>query len=184
MVDDAHGSGVLGANGAGSCEYFNCSQEDVPVLMGTFGKALGGSGAFVAGSSALIELLIQFGRSYIYTTALPPAQVAATREALRVIQEEPALRQQLNARIRQFRRGAEELGLPLMQSETAIQPLLLGDEAKALRYSEALRERGCWVTAIREPTVARGQARLRITLTAVHSEEQVDKLLAALAELA
>lgn len=180
MVDDAHGLGVFGNTGAGLCEHLRCGAVEVPILMGTFGKALGGSGAFVAGSNALIELLIQFARSYIYTTALPPGQAAAMRAALRVVREEPILRETLHARIAQFRAGAQRLRLPLMCSSSAIQPLLVGDEARAMRTSALLREQGIWVSAIRTPTVAAGQARLRVTLSATHSEQQVSALLAAL----
>jgi len=182
MVDDAHGFGCLGPNGAGSLEAQGLSQRQVPVLMGTLGKALGGFGAFVAGSDTLIETLIQFARSYIYTTALPPAVAAATRVSLHLVQSESWRREHLNHLIVRFRKGAEQLGLELMDSATAIQPLIVGDDARALTLSERLQARGYWVAAIRPPTVPKGSARLRVTLSAAHSREQVDGLLAALAD--
>lgn len=183
MADDAHGFGVLGAHGAGSAEHFALDTEQLPILMGTLGKAIGSFGAFVAGSEALVETLIQFARPYIYTTALPPAVAAATLAALDLLAEESWRRDLLRDRIAQFRAGAQALGLQLMASDTAIQPLLIGDDARALAVSEALAERGCLVSAIRPPTVPAGTARLRVTLSAAHTEQQVDTLLSALAEV-
>ncbi|GAB6042987.1 8-amino-7-oxononanoate synthase [Endothiovibrio diazotrophicus] len=180
MVDDAHGLGVLGAGGGGSLEHFGLGLAEVPILMGTLGKGLGTFGAFVAGEEALIEYLIQRARSYIYTTALPPAVAEATREALRIAGEEGWRRQRLVELIARFRRGAEERGLALMDSPTPIQPLPVGDSAEALRLGERLLERGLLVTPIRPPTVPRGTARLRVTLSAMHTEEQVERLLDAL----
>ncbi len=183
MVDDAHGFGCLGATGAGSAELQGLNQQQLPVLMGTLGKAMGTFGAFVAGSETLIETLIQYARSYIYTTALPPAVAAATRVSLRLLQEEAWRREHLARLISDFRDGAHALGLKLMPSETAIQPLIVGDEARALSLAEQLAERGLLVIAIRPPTVPAGSARLRITLSAEHSSEQVALLLEALADL-
>lgn len=187
MVDDAHGFGVLGEHGAGCAEYFNLDQNQLPILMGTLGKACGSFGAFVAGSEALIETLIQFARPYIYTTALPPAVAAATLQSLKIIREEKWRRAHLQKLIARFRSGAEQLGLPLMSSSSAIQPLLVGngdkdvgDAARALQLSEKLAARGFWIGAIRPPTVPAGTARLRITLSAAHSETQIDQLLDAL----
>ncbi|MGH8370659.1 MAG: aminotransferase class I/II-fold pyridoxal phosphate-dependent enzyme, partial [Gammaproteobacteria bacterium] len=180
MVDDAHGFGVLGATGRGSLEHCGLDADEVPILMGTFGKALGSFGAFVAGSEALVETLIQHARTYIYTTASPPALAEATRAALRLVQTESWRREKLHTLIGRFRAGAEQLGLPLLRSETAIQPLLIGEAGQALAISERLRELGLLVIAIRPPTVPVGGARLRITLTAAHSESQVDRLLAGL----
>jgi len=182
MVDDAHGFGCLGATGAGSLEAQGLSQRQVPILMGTLGKALGSFGAFVAGSETLIETLIQFARTYIYTTALPPAVAAATRVSLGLVRSESWRRDHLNQLIEQFRQGAKDLGLALMDSQTAIQPILVGDDARALALSERLQSRGYWVAAIRPPTVPKGSARLRVTLSAAHSREQLEGLLAALAE--
>ncbi|BCX89319.1 8-amino-7-oxononanoate synthase [Methylomarinovum tepidoasis] len=183
-VDDAHGFGVLGKTGAGTLSHFGLGQKQVPILMATLGKALGVFGAFVAGSGDLIEWLLQSARTYIYTTALPPALAEAARAALRLVRDEDWRRRHLQALIARFRRGAEQLGLPLLTSPTPIQPLVVGDNERALRWSRWLLERGYWVAPIRPPTVPAGSARLRITLSAAHSEEQVDGLLAALAELA
>jgi 8-amino-7-oxononanoate synthase len=180
MVDDAHGLGVLGANGRGSLEHYGLKQETAPVLIGTLGKAFGCFGAFVAGGEDLIEYLIQRARPYIYTTALPPAVAHATLAALRLAQQESWRRDRLRSLIARFRRGAAQLGANLMASDTPIQPLLVGSSEKALAISAALRERGIYITAIRPPTVPNGTARLRITLSAAHSEPQVDQLLAAL----
>ena len=182
MVDDAHGFGCLGATGAGSAEVAGLSPQQLPILMATLGKALGSAGAFVAGSEVLIETLIQFARTYIYTTALPPAVAAASRASLRLVITEPERRAHLQALVQHFRRGAAALGLPLMASNTAIQPLVLGTGARALTMSQALAQRGFWVSAIRPPTVPDGSARLRITLSAAHSTAQIDSLLTALAE--
>jgi 8-amino-7-oxononanoate synthase len=183
MVDDAHGLGVLGDDGAGSVNEAGLGERDVPVLMATLGKALGCSGAFVAGSAALIDGLIQFARTYIYTTAMPPALAAATRCAVTIARSESWRREKLAALIQRFRRGASELGLPLMPSRTAIQPLLLGDAQRTLEASRTLESEGLLVVAIRPPTVPQDQARLRITLSAAHEEAHVDRLLQVLASL-
>jgi 8-amino-7-oxononanoate synthase len=180
VVDDAHGLGVVGATGRGCCEHFGLDARAVPVLIGTFGKALGTFGAFVAGDDDVIELLIQRARTYIYTTALPPPVAAATRRALRIVREEPWRREALQDRIAQFRDGAARRGLAVMPSSTPIQPLVLGSETAALTASHRLAEAGYRVTAIRPPTVPAGTARLRITLSAAHTPQQVEGLLAAL----
>ncbi len=177
MVDDAHGFGVLGARGAGSTEMAGLDGSDVPVLMATLGKALGTAGAFVAGSELLIETLVQSARNYIYTTALPPAVAAASLTSLRLLTQESWRRQHLQGLIDRFRSGAQALSLPVMDSMSAIQPLLVGDAAQAVKLSEQLRQRGLLVGAIRPPTVPAGTSRLRLTLSAAHSEEQVDRLL-------
>lgn len=181
MMDDAHGFGCLGATGAGTAEHFQLTQDQVPVVMGTLGKGAGSFGAFVAGSEVLIETLIQQARPYIYTTAMPPAVAAATRASLRVMQTEAWRRHHLQALIQQFRRGAAELGLALMDSPTAIQPILFGDASTTLAVSARLQAQGYWVGAIRPPTVPQGTSRLRVTLSAAHSPEQVQGLLQALA---
>lgn len=183
MIDDAHGLGVLGATGAGSAELFNLSQERLPVLMGTLGKACGSFGAFVAGSEELVETLIQQARSYIYTTALPPAVAAASLASLKLIQTEAWRRDKLQNLIAQLRVGIESIGFPLMRSETAIQPILVGDAALALDISQQLEQRGLLVTAIRPPTVPEGTSRLRITLSADHSSDQIELLLSALQDI-
>ncbi|NER60527.1 8-amino-7-oxononanoate synthase [Pseudomonas sp. MAFF212428] len=182
MVDDAHGFGTLGRHGGGVVEHFGLGLEQVPVLVGTLGKAFGTAGAFVAGSDELIESLIQFSRPYIYTTSQPPALACATLKSLQLLRDEHWRREHLQALIGQFRQGAEQLGLQLMDSATPIQPIVIGDAGRALRLSELLRERGLMVTAIRPPTVPAGSARLRVTLTAAHTAAQVQLLLNALAE--
>ncbi|MBF8646194.1 8-amino-7-oxononanoate synthase [Pseudomonas pudica] len=182
MVDDAHGLGTLGTQGGGIVEHFDLGVEGVPVLIGTLGKACGTAGAFVAGSEELIEALVQFARPYIYTTSQPPALACATLKSLELLRRETWRREHLAALIHQFREGAQQIGLQLMDSPTPIQPIVIGDSAQALRLSRMLRERGLLVTAIRPPTVPAGSARLRVTLSAAHSEAQVQLLLNALAE--
>ncbi|SEP86371.1 8-amino-7-oxononanoate synthase [Ectothiorhodospira magna] len=183
MVDDAHGLGVLGATGAGTLEALELDQTQVPLLMGTLGKALGTAGAFVAGSDDLIETLIQSARTYIYTTAMPAAVAEATLAALEVVHQEPERREYLHRLIRQFRTGAAELGLPLMDSTTPIQPLQVGHTLAATTLSEALLAQGLLVPAIRPPTVPPNTARLRVTLSAAHTPDQVDHLLTVLGRL-
>nr|WP_239537520.1 8-amino-7-oxononanoate synthase [Dyella mobilis] len=183
MVDDAHGLGVLGDDGAGSVTAAGLNQQEVPILMATLGKALGCSGAFVAGSSALIDGLTQFARTYIYTTAMPPALASAARCAVTLARGETWRKEKLQALIRHFRRGAEQLGLPLMPSQTAIQPLMLGDARRAMEAAQHLEAQGLLAVAIRPPTVPQGQARLRITLSAAHEETHIDQLLLALQSL-
>ena len=183
LVDDAHGLGVLGREGRGSLDHYGLDAAAVPILMGTLGKALGTFGAFVAGSEALIETLIQTARPYIYTTAPPPALAAATRASLALARREEWRRVRLRELIQRFRQGAAQLGLPLMPSTTPIQPLLAGSAERALAWSQALEARGILVTAIRPPTVPEGSARLRVTLCALHSDQDLEALLAALAEL-
>src|SRR5690606_15391127 len=180
MVDDAHGFGCLGATGAGIVEHYGLSATDVPVLVGTLGKAFGTAGAFIAGSEELIETLIQFARPYIYTTSQPPAVAWATLKSLQLLRDERWRREHLADLIARFRTGAAELGLQLMDSATPIQPLLIGDSARAMQLSAALRERGVLVTAIRPPTVPQGTARLRVTLSAAHSAADIDRLLETL----
>lgn len=180
FVDDAHGLGTLGKNGKGCFEHFGLTPDNNTILMGTLGKAFGVSGAFVAGSQTLIEALIQFARPYIYTTAMPQLNALAIREALKLVKQASASRETLQRNITHFRQGAQALGLELWSSETAIQPILLGSSKTAIEWSDALKKRGFWVTAIRPPTVPKNQARLRITLCANHHLSQIDDLLSAL----
>lgn len=180
LIDDAHGFGVLGEAGRGSLEHWGIPPVDPVVLMGTLGKALGTFGAFVAGPGDLIELLVQEARTYTYTTAIPPAVAEATRTSLRILREEPWRRRHLLALVEHFRRGAAALGMPLMDSRTPIQPLVLGSAARATEAAAALRAAGLLVPAIRPPTVPVGAARLRITFSAAHTFEHVDRLLDAL----
>ena len=182
MVDDAHGFGPLGKTGGGIVEHFGLGIDDVPVLVGTLGKAFGTAGAFVAGSEELVETLIQFARPYIYTTSQPPAVACATLKSLELLRSEGWRRDHLNGLIARFRQGAAEIGLTLMDSPTPIQPILIGSSERALKLSAALRERGILVGAIRPPTVPAGSARLRVTFSASHSEAQVERLLDILAE--
>jgi 8-amino-7-oxononanoate synthase len=179
MVDDAHALGVIGATGGGSCEHFGLSSDDVPVLIGTFGKAFGTFGAFVAGDADLIEYLIQKSRPYIYTTALPPAVAAATFAALDVAQRDSWRRERVLAHAR---RVHGVLGLRGSQVSPIV-PIILRDEARALAASRELESRGFLVTAIRPPTVPAGTARLRVTLSATHEESQVDALISAIADV-
>ncbi|MGM0783391.1 MAG: 8-amino-7-oxononanoate synthase [Pseudomonadota bacterium] len=179
MIDDAHGLGVLGEAGDG-CVGRAHGVEAVPVLIGTLGKALGTGGAFVAGNHELIEHLIQFARPYVYTTAQPPGLAAATLSALDILATEPERRQRLHTRIARFRYEAARLDLPLLDSTTPIQPLMLGDGARVMAWAKRLAERGLAVGAIREPTIPSGQARLRISLSAAHGDDDLDALLDAL----
>jgi len=181
VVDDAHGLGVLGDSGRGSLEAAGLDTTAAPVLVGTLGKAFGVFGAFVAGSDDLIETLINRARSYIYTTAPPPAVAAAARAALAIASEEDWRRQRLCALVSRFRSGALALGLRLLPSASPIQPILVGTPKAALEASETLFRTGFWVTAIRPPTVPAGTARLRVTLSAAHADQDVDDLLEALA---
>ncbi len=181
VVDDAHGIGVLGPQGRGSVLAEGLSESDVPVLIGTLGKAVGTSGAFVAGPEVLMDYLVQKARTYIYTTAMPPALAAATCASLDLVEADDQRREHLRALIARFRFGAEELGYELMPSQSPIQPIMVGGNQEALALSEALEQQGLLVTAIRPPTVPDGQARLRVTLSAAHTVEQVERLLRALA---
>lgn len=179
MVDDAHGFGVLGAHGRGATEQLGVAPE---IYVATLGKSLGAAGAFVAGSESLIEFLIQRARSWVFSTAPPPAIAAAARAALGIVRREPDLRVRLQDNIRCFRDGAAQRAIPLSDSQTAIQPLIVGDEGRALALSRCLHARGLWVAAIRPPTVPKGTARLRITLSAAHAPAQIERLLDALHE--
>ena len=183
MIDDAHGFGVLGDHGAGLCEEQGLGQQQVPILMATLGKAVGVSGAFVAGSEELIETLIQQARSYIYTTASPPALAAAVMRSLDLIQQEDWGRAKLQELIAYFKRRMQALDCQLLASDTAIQPIVIGDNHQALTISRQLFEQGIHVTAIRPPTVAPGSARLRITLSAAHETGDIDRLVKALGKL-
>ena len=181
MIDDAHGLGVLGPDGAGSVCEATLSQDDVPILMATLGKALGVFGAFVAGSAALIDGLIQFARPYVYTTALPPALAAAASAAIDAARNEPWRRNKIHHLVAHFRAGASERSLTLLPSRTPIQPVLLGGTDAAVAASKSLESEGFFVPAIRPPTVAAGKSRLRVTLSAAHEESDVERLLDALA---
>ncbi|WP_394220901.1 aminotransferase class I/II-fold pyridoxal phosphate-dependent enzyme [Alteromonas gracilis] len=195
MLDDAHGMGVLGDNGFGTAEALNLSQQQVPVVMGTFGKAVGTAGAFIAGSQTLIDYLVNFSKHYVYSTALPPAQAVATLYSLTHIASDTARRETLNQTIAYFRESFHQRfgqtlsvneesggasGITLGLSQSAIQPVIVGSPERAVALSEGLKQRGIWVTAIRQPTVPKNQDRLRITLTANHTTQDIDVLLDAL----
>ena len=184
MLDDAHGLGVIGDTGRGTLEIFNAAVDDVPILIGTLGKAFGTFGAFVAGSEELIEYLIQRARSYIYTTALPAAVAEATKMSLKLIDLEPWRRQRLHENIIYFRQCLNQLGYDThadqSQLQTPIQPIMIGEVGPALKLSQKLKDNGILVSAIRPPTVPENTARLRITLCAEHSHQQIDRLLDAL----
>jgi len=182
MVDDAHGFGVLGAGGRGSPEHCGLEPGSVPVHVVTLGKALGVFGAAVAGDRALIETLVQRARPWIYTTALPPALAEALTAALHMAREEGWRRERVHGHVARFRAACRDAGLELMESRTPIQPVRVGESERALAVSARLRKRGFYVPAIRPPTVPKGSARLRITLSAAHQAEQIDALVSALAE--
>lgn len=180
-IDDAHGIGVCGPGGRGTVAAAGLSQQQVPVLTGTLGKAFGSFGAFIAGSEALIDHLVNEARSYIYTTAMPPAIAAAARVALCHVVEDEWRREHLQSLIQHFRSGAQTRGLELLPSNSPIQPLVIGSSEAALNVAERLQNRGFLVVAIRPPTVRKGTARLRITLSSAHQFTQLDALLDAIA---
>ncbi|MCR6664224.1 MAG: 8-amino-7-oxononanoate synthase [Luteimonas sp.] len=179
-VDDAHGIGVLGPQGRGSVADAGLDLRGAPLRLITLGKALGGYGAVVAGDADLVRHLAETARPYIYTTALPPAQAAASLAAVKLARREDWRRDKLASLVAQFRGGAQRHGLDVMASDTPIQPVLCGDNATALAMSAELERAGFWVAAIRPPTVPEGRARLRVTLTAAHADADVDALLEAL----
>lgn len=180
LIDDAHGFGVIGQGGRGTVSHFNIKADKAPILVGTLGKAFGTGGAFVAADETVIDTLVQQARSYVYTTAQPPAVAAATLASLKLVENEDWRRQHLQTLIKQFRQGAEQLGLDLMPSQTAIQPVVIGEDKKALAIGTSLEQQGILVGVIRPPTVPKHTARLRITFSAAHSDKDVDKLLIAL----
>lgn len=179
MVDDAHGIGVSGEQGRGSCHLHGIMPE---VLVVTFGKGFGVSGAAVLCSDTVADYLLQFARHLIYSTSMPPAQAVALGAALQVIRSDDgnARREKLAALIAHFRHGVAHQAVTMTDSSSAIQPLIVGENSRALLLAERLRQRGCWVTAIRPPTVPPGTARLRLTLTAEHRSDDIDRLLEAL----
>ena len=183
MVDDAHGFGFLGDKGGGIAEYYQLDVNQLPILIGTLGKSFGTYGAFVCGSEQLIEYLIQFARSYIYTTAVPPAIAAATRCSLKLLSEENFRREHLQKIIAYFRDGCTDIGLQPMESNTPIQPIILADDRVAVSCAKKLMDKNIWVTAIRPPTVPEGTSRLRITLSSDHTFGHIDELLDSLKEV-
>lgn len=192
MLDDAHGMGVMGRHGLGTVDALSLSQQQVPVVMGTFGKAIGTAGAFIAGSQVLIDYLVNFAKHYIYSTAMPPGQAVATLYSLTYLASDDSRQRQLKDNIAYFRqRFAAEFGvkasdtgnseaLHLKPSHSAIQPVIVGSPQRAVALSEGLQARGIWVPAIRYPTVPKGEDRLRITLSATHCKQDIDVLIDAL----
>ena len=195
MLDDAHGMGVLGENGFGTAEALNLSQQQAPIVMGTFGKAVGTAGAFIAGSQTLIDYLVNFSKHYVYSTAMPPAQAVATLYSLTHIASDTARRETLHNNIAYFRDSFQKrfgqtlnssekdkapIEITLGQSQSAIQPIIVGSPERAIALSDGLKQRGIWATAIRQPTVPKNQDRLRITLTSNHTSQDIDVLLDAL----
>ena len=195
MLDDAHGMGVLGENGFGTAEALNLSQQQAPIVMGTFGKAVGTAGAFIAGSQTLIDYLVNFSKHYVYSTSMPPAQAVATLYSLTHIASDTARRETLHNNIAYFRdsfqkrfgqtlntsaKGDASIEITLGQSQSAIQPIIVGSPQRAIALSDGLKQRGIWATAIRQPTVPKNQDRLRITLTSNHTSQDIDVLLDAL----
>lgn len=181
IVDDAHATGVLGQSGRGTLEHFNISHPSV-IQMGTLGKAFGSFGAFIAGDKDLIELLINKARPFIYTTALPPSVCAAASKAIDLVDEDPGLLVRLWERRKQFHDGLSECGLDTMGSSTPIIPIFVGETKKAVEASTALLDRGVFIQAIRPPTVPDGTSRLRATVTAIHSKEEIDTAVSAIKE--
>ena len=176
IVDDAHGIGVLGDNGRGSAEHFNLNQEQLPILMGTFGKALGGFGAFVTGAKELTDYLIQFARPYIYTTAIPAIIAAANLHNLKLIEQDSSFRLALQQNIKYFKQLCQKKGISLMPSDTGIQPVVINDTKRLMKISERLKQNGFLVGAIRPPTVPLNTDRLRVTLSATHTNQQISDL--------
>jgi glycine C-acetyltransferase len=178
MVDDAHGAGVLGAQGRGVLEHFGLDRVDI--LMGSLSKALGGSGGYIAGSRRLIDLLLHRSRAFIYTTALPPDACAAAAGPHKMVASQPELRERLRRNVARVREGLLALGFDLMGSETQITPIRIGDAKKTVAISDFLYEQGIFLSAIRPPTVSDGQSRLRLTVTASHDEADIAHLLDAM----
>jgi 8-amino-7-oxononanoate synthase len=184
VIDDAHGFGVLGEHGRGSLSHFSLPASRRVVLMGTLGKAAGVAGAFVAADALVIEWLLQRARSYIFTTAASPITAATLVEAVKLIAAADDGRANLLRHIAQLRAGLAGTRWRLLHSDTAIQPIIVGDNAEAVRVAEALLEHGLWVPAIRPPTVPKGTARLRVSLSAAHTEAHIAALVDALKALA
>jgi len=181
LVDDAHGVGVLGDTGAGSLEYTGTTSKHVTALMGTFGKAIGTAGAFVATDALTAGVLTQFARTHIYTTALPPSLAFATEKSIQHIRENSERRQKLTDNIRYFKQLASEQSIDVLPSDSAIQPVVIGDAERCMNCASHLREKGIWVGAIRPPTVPKGTARLRLTLNTDHQRRDIEQLVEALA---
>ena len=179
IVDDAHGFGVLGVNGRGTLSHFGIESPRI-VYMGTLGKAAGVAGAFVGGSTNLVEWLLQKGRTYIFTTAAPPPLAAALTKAVELVENGNQRRTHLQHIIERFRTKLQRRRWQLLDSQTAIQPLVIGSNDETLRVAENLMNQGLWTPAILPPTVPVGSSRLRISFSAAHTEAHVDRLVDAL----
>ena len=183
LIDDAHGVGVLGKRGRGSIEHCQLDLQRQHILLGTFGKALGGAGAFVVGDSDVIDHVMQFAKSYTYTTAMPPAVAAANAMSVSLIEAEPQWRTQLQENINYFQQCARQIDLPLLPSISPVQIIVLGNAARGLQIQQALWQQGFWVAMIRPPTVPEGTTRLRISLSALHQRTDIDRLLLTISQL-
>jgi 8-amino-7-oxononanoate synthase len=183
MVDDAHGTGILGANGRGTFEHFHLSPNAIDIHMTSGSKALGASGGFIASSNDLIDLIRNRAASYIYTTAMPPQDCASTTAALDLITHAPNLRQQLWKNIKTIHQGLQALGFDLGKSQTQIIPIIIGEDKKTVAISRELYERGVYLYGIRPPTVPEGQSRLRLSIMATHTQENIANLLEAMADI-
>lgn len=181
IVDDAHGFGVLGKSGGGVTQHFGLSQQQVPVLMSTLGKALGGYGAFVSGEQSLVDYLIQFARTYIYTTAMPAIIARGNLANLNFLKMHPQLLTGLADNIQLFKQLCAQQKIPLLESDCAIQPILVGDSLRLMQLNEILVQQNILVGAIRPPSVAKNAARFRVTLTAAHQAEDIQQLVSGLA---
>lgn len=177
IVDDAHATGVLGENGKGTAEHFGLTDENL-IHMGTFSKALGSMGGYIAGSEVVVEYLRNKARSFIYSTALPPSVCASSIAAIDLLEKEPSIRTRLWRNIARFRRGLTNLGYNTMESQTQIIPILIGDTNLTMEFARAIFQKGVYAPGIRPPTVPEGKSRIRTSLMASHTDEQIDKVLA------
>ncbi len=182
MVDDAHATGVLGKNGKGSAEYFKLKPNDVDIYMGTFSKALGSMGGFITGSKKLIDYLKNKARTFIYSTSLPPAVLAASSEALKIVKDERQLREKLWGNVKYFKNRLENLGYDTMNSQTQIIPLLIKDNLKTMELSKYLFEQGLFAVGIRPPSVPPNTSRIRLSVMATHTKKDMDETLSILKE--
>ncbi|WP_088328639.1 8-amino-7-oxononanoate synthase [Lacimicrobium sp. SS2-24] len=180
MLDDAHGFGVLGEQGGGTAQAHQLTQTALPLLMATFGKAAATSGAFIATNTQIYDYLVNFARHYIYSTAMSPLMAEITLASLKLLNKEQWRRDRLNENIRLFRQLSTACGLPVSDSETAIQPVIIGPSDKTMAVAEYIKNEGFWVGAIRTPTVAEGSARLRVTLTTAHDAKTIRLLVSAI----
>jgi len=182
MIDEAHGTGVFGKNGRGAAEFLNV-EDEIDISMGTLSKAFGTHGGFVAGSSELIDYLINRSRSFIFSTALPPAICTASLKSLELIEKKPGIRELLRQRVKETCSELSSIGIQIPETLSPIIPIIIGDEERALNLSEKLLEHGILIPAIRYPTVPKKSARLRLTVSAAHTENEIDQLVFTLKKL-